>query len=289
MKSLKLIAAALIITVCGQLNLNAQVDFPAPSPSCKIEQKVGLTDVTLEFSRPSKKDRTVFGGLVPYNEMWRTGANASTKITFSTDVKLAGNDIPAGTYALYTMPTEGEWTIIIHKNTTHWGLGGSDYKAEEDLVRFSVQAQSLGRMVESFNIYVDDLRNNSATINITWDEAFVSIPLTIGTDENVLKEMEKALAGPDGRMYYSAASYLFNGKLDNNKAMEYINIAINDKDYERFWSLRLMSQIQAALGDYSGAIQSAEKSKTLATEEGNQDYVRTNTESIEEWTGLIKK
>ena len=120
---------------------NAQVTTPAPSPLCKVEQKVGLSDVTMEYSKPGIKDRTIFGNLVPFGEMWRTGANASTKLEFSQDVEMSGTVVPKGKYALYTIPGVDNWTIIIHKNTSHWGTGGKDYREGEDLVRFSIKSK----------------------------------------------------------------------------------------------------------------------------------------------------
>src|ERR1700733_4109904 len=161
-------------------NLPAQthkVDFPAASPACTLKQRVGLTDIEIVYSRPGVKDRAIFGGLIPYGQVWRTGANAATKITFSTAVKLNGTDIPAGTYALFTIPGENEWTVIINKGAAQWGAFQYDEKA--DVVRVKAMPIKLAETIETFTIEFNKIRDASAVMNIVWDKTVVPVNIEL--------------------------------------------------------------------------------------------------------------
>ena len=262
------------------LNAQAQIKAPQPSPVCKTSQAVGLTDIAIEYSRPSAKGRKVFGGLVPFNELWRTGANASTKLTFSENVKIAGNDLAKGTYALYTVPGEKEWTIVINKNVTHWG--SDDYKQEEDAFRFTVKSIYVPTAVESFSIQLDNLKNNSCDINLSWENTSVLIPVVLNTDESMVTGIKRALDGPAAGDYYTAARYYHEENKDPKQALEWVNKSL-EKGGDKFWIMRLKALLQAKTGDFTGAIATAEKSTELAKKEGNADYQRMNDASIKEW------
>jgi hypothetical protein len=262
--------------------LNAQIKAPQPSPIGKISQNVGLTDITIEYSRPSMKGRKVFGGLVTFNELWRTGANASTKVTFSEAVKLGGQEVKKGTYALYSIPGEKEWTIIIHKNTDHWGI--DEYKQEEDVCRFTVKPTTLANTVETFTMSVDNIKNASCDISMMWDKTMVSIPVTLMTDETMVSSIKKAMDGPSSGDYYAAARYYHEENKDTKQALDWVNKSL-EKGGDKFWIMRLKALLQAKNGDYAGAIATAKKSSELATKEGNADYPRMNEDSIKEWTG----
>ncbi len=279
MISLRMLIPALLLP----LAMTAQVKFPAPSPACTVQQSIGLTEVKIEYSRPGVKDRKIFGDLVPFGEIWRTGANASTKISFDQDVNLGGQNVPAGTYALYTIPGQTEWTIILHKNLTYWGTP-DNYNLEEDLCRFTVKSSPLATTVESFTIMPNNLRDNGAIISLMWENTAVHIPLELNTAKTMQTELEKALAGPDGRLYYQAARYYLDANSNTEQALEYINKAINEKGYDRFFVLRVKSLLLAQTEDYKGAIAAAELSLEKAKEEGNADYVRMNEASIKEWS-----
>ena len=189
----------------------AQLKTPAPSPNATIEQMVGLTQVKIEYSRPGKKDREIFGKLVPYGEMWRTGANASTKIEFDNDIVIGGKEIPAGKYALYTIPGELEWTIIIHKNLENWGVG--EYKEADDAVRFTVKTTKLNDVVETLTIDFSHLTSDGAYLNISWANTLVAIVLDSKSGEKVEKQIKELLIeGPSAGTYYGAARYY----LDND-------------------------------------------------------------------------
>jgi hypothetical protein len=150
---------------------------PAASPACTLKQRVGLTDIEIVYSRPGVKNRKIFGGLVPYGEVWRTGANAATQISFSKPVKLNGADVPAGTYSLFTIPGETEWTVILNKTVKQWGAFKYDEKA--DFVRVKATPVTLAEPVETFTIDINDIRDDSATLNLIWDKTRVPVKLTV--------------------------------------------------------------------------------------------------------------
>lgn len=261
--------------------LLAQVTTPAPSPLCKMEQKVGLTDVTLEYSRPGIKDRTIFGGLVPYNEMWRTGANSSSKVGFSTDVKIGDQTLPAGKYTLFTIPGEDKWTIIFHTNLNYGGVP-NDYDKDGEALRFDVKSQTMTSTVENFIIVVDNMTNQSAEMILAWENTSVAFDFWVPTDEAVVASIEKAMAGPSAGDYYSAAAYYHDEGKDLKQSLAWIDMAI-EKGGERFWVLRKKALIQADMKDYKGAIVTAKKSIESAKEAGNKTYVMMNEESIAKW------
>lgn len=257
-----------------------QISTPQPSPLGKVEQKVGLTDCSIEYSRPSMKGRTIFGDLVPYGQMWRTGANASTKLSFSDDVKIKGTTIPAGTYALFTIPGQDEWTIIIHKNLSYWGTGGDDYKTDEDLVRFTVKPVKYGATVETLTMNFTNLSATGCDIELVWENTQISFGLEVSYDEKVMKQIEEAMTISPST-YYAAARYYFDNDKDINKALEWVNKALEGG--EKYWIMRQKALILAKMGNYKEAIVAAERSNALAIEAKNDGYVKMNNESIEEW------
>jgi hypothetical protein len=265
----------------------AQINVPKPSPLSTLEQKVGLTDVTIAYSRPSKKGRMIFGDLVPYGKMWRTGANASTKITFDQDVKIEGNDVPAGTYALYTIPGEAEWEIILHKNLTYWGTGGKNYKTEEDQLRFKVKPNNAYPVVtETMTINLTNLTNEECVVELLWDKTQVTFKLETEVDALVQAEIDEKMKGVTKATYYQAARYYLENGKDLNQALEWINLSLVDN--EKYWIVRQKALILAKLERYEEAIEAAELSKKLA-EGYNEGYVKMNQKSIEEWSKKVKK
>ncbi|MGB0931389.1 MAG: DUF2911 domain-containing protein, partial [Chitinophagales bacterium] len=267
MKRFLQISICLIVcALWGTLSADAQLKTPAASPMSKLEQTVGLTDVMIEYSRPSMKGRTIFGDLVPYGTMWRTGANASTKVSFSEDVTVGGKELKKGDYALYTIPGEAEWTIVFHSNLDHWGVGGSKYNEEEDAVRFTVKPSKTGHSVETFTIDVSDLKNDGANINLKWADTMVTIPVAVGTTESVIAAIDKVMAGPSWYDYYQSARFYTENGQDMEKAHEWMAKSVEMGGNEKFWVMRQMSLIQAKMKKYKDAIATAEKSLALAQE-----------------------
>lgn len=276
----------LLLTACCTLLvtlLSAQIKTPQPSPTGKISQEVGLTKVEVEYSRPSAKGRKVFGDLVPFGDLWRTGANASTKVTFGDDVKVGGTALPKGTYALYTVPGERQWDIVFYKNTSLWGAPApADYKMEDVAAKITVASSSLRDAVETFTIEISNLKNDGATIDLMWENTKVSVPFTQDTDSKVMADIKTQMEGPSANTYYSAARYYYEEKKDMKQALAWVDQCLA-KGGDKFWILRLKANIQAELGMYKDAIATAEKSSALAKTEGNMDYQRMNAKSIEEW------
>jgi hypothetical protein len=260
----------------------AQIKTPAPSPTGRINQDIGLSTVEVEYSRPSAKGRKIFGDLVPFGEMWRTGANASTKVTFSDDVKVGGLALAKGLYALYTIPGQKEWTIIFYKNSNFWGIPGKDFSESDVAVRFTVPSTSTADFQETFTININNLRNASADFELIWENTRVVFPIILDTDEKVMADIKAQMDGPNANTYYQAARYYYDEKKDLNVALAWVNMSL-DKGGEKYWILRLKAQILAELGRYKDAIETATKSSELAKTEGNGDYPRMNEKSIAEW------
>jgi hypothetical protein len=262
---------------------NAQIKTPAPSPGSKITQDVGLIKVEVEYSRPSAKGRKVFGDLVPFGELWRTGANNSTKVMFSDDAKVGGIALPKGTYALYTVPGEKEWSVVFYKNTTFWGTPEpKDFKEEDVAARVKVPVLPLRDMVESFSMGFNNLRNNGADLEISWEYTKIAVPITVDTDGKVMSAIKSTMEGPGADSYYASARYYFEEKKDMAQALAWVDQSLA-KGGDKFWILRLKANILAELGRYKDAIMTAEKSTELAKKEGNADYPRMNDKSIMDW------
>ena len=260
----------------------AQIETPAPSPAAKVEQVVGLTTVTVEYSRPSMKDRTIFAedGLVPFGKIWRTGANAATKITFSDDVTINGAQLKAGSYAILTTPNADKWTVNFY---TFDSRGFGPYVEKTPDASVTAKAQTMESLsLESFTISFHDLTNNSATLNFGWENTWVSLDLGVEVDERVLNSIDAVMSGPSNNDYFAAASYYHTSGKDLNQALEWINMATSG-DSPRFWQVRRKALILKDMGKTSEAIEAAKMSMKLAEEAGNEDYVRMNEKSIAEW------
>jgi hypothetical protein len=242
------------------------VEFPAASPAGTLKQRVGLTDIQIDYSRPGVKDRTIFGGIVPYGQVWRTGANQATRLTFSTPVKLEGHDIPAGTYALFTIPGENEWTIIINKDANQWGA--FQYNQKDDVVRFNVTPTTLAdTRVETFTIELNHIRDESAVLMLVWDNIVVPIRLEVEVAGKLVPQIEAAMAAPgkksDG-FYFQAATFYYDHNLDLKKALEWVNAGLADNPRIAFEMFHLKAELLAKLGDKQGAIAAAKQSIELA-------------------------
>ncbi len=274
-----------LLVLCAFIgNSFGQIELPAPSPTATFSQKVGLTEVSITYSRPGIKGRTVFGDLVPYGKLWRTGANSATKLTFSDDVKIGGKDLPAGSYALFTIPGENEWTIIINKNFNQGGTG--NYKESEDALRVNIKSIKIPGTIETFSIGLEDVKPTSALIEILWESTIVQIPLEVSIDERIMASIDKSMKiGPNA--YQQAASYYHQSGKDLKQAVAWMDEALKIHEAEGnnvFWIYRQKSLIEADMKKYKDAIATAKISLAKATEAKNDDYVKMNTESIAVWS-----
>jgi len=278
----KLIFLTALLSLFAVANANAQIKTPAASPSCKVTQDVGLIKIDVAYSRPSAKGRKVFGELVPFGELWRTGANATTQVTFSDDASVGGTKLAKGTYVLFTTPGEKEWEVIFYKNLSISSNPGKDFKEEDVAARVKVPAQTLRDLVETFTINFNNLRNNGADLEITWEYTKVVVPITVDTDSKVMADIKATMEGPSANAYWAAGSYYYSEKKDMNQALAWVEKAM-EKGGEKFWMVRQKALILAELGRYKDAIAAAEKSTELAKADGNADYQRMNEKSIAEW------
>lgn len=264
-------------SVAGAYADAPKVEFPAPSPACTIKQRVGLTDVEIEYSRPSVKGREIFGGMIPYGKVWRTGANKATKITFSTAVKLNGTEIPAGTYALMTIPNKDEWTVIINKGSDQWGAYKYDEKG--DLARIKAKPVSLNQAVESFTIDFDNLRDESADLDLSWEKTRVPVKIEVDVTEKVLSQIKEVMASDaKQKPYYQSAMFYYNHGQDLKQAKEWVDKAIAER--EAHYVFYLKAEILAKLGDNEGAIAAAKQSSDLAEKANDPSFVKLNADLI---------
>jgi len=273
-------AGALALAFLSVSSLNAQqLKVPAPSPTQSMKQDFALGSITIDYSRPGVKNRVIFGDVVPFGKIWRTGANATTKITFTDDVKLEGNAVAAGTYGIYTIPGKDMWEIMLYKDLT---LGGNvaDYKPENEVLRFKVKPTTLANKIETFTINIADMTATSATIELLWDKTRVPISVTEEIDTRITKNIQSALAA-DTRPYFQAASYYYDTNKDQKQALEWVNKAI-EQNPKAFYMVMLKARIEMKMGNKSDAIASANKTIALAKEAKNDDYVRMAEKLIAE-------
>lgn len=266
----------LLLTIISVGAMAQGIKTPAPSPTQTMKQDFALSSIEITYSRPAAKGRKIFGDLVPFGKIWRTGANAATKITFGEDVKIGGMPVKAGSYALYTVPDANEWEIIINKGANNSGLTG--YKTEDDVARFKVRSAKLPMSIESFTILLGNLTPSSASIQVLWENTAVEIPVEADIDSKIMKDINTAM-NVDNRPYFQAASYYFETGKDMSKALEWANKAVEAQP-TAYWVMHLKAKIQAKMGDKPGAKATAMKSIELAKAGKNDDYVALNQKLI---------
>lgn len=258
-----------------------KIEFPQVSQHAVVKQRVGITDIEIDYSRPNKNNREIFGGLVPFDKLWRTGANSPTRISFSGAVKLNDKDIPAGEYALFTIPTAKEWTIILSKNAKV--QSAADYKQEEDAARITTKPVSLASGAETFTIGVADVKGASATLYLDWDKTRVPITLTTDDVEQVSKQLEATAQGAsplDPRLAYQAASFYYDNDKDMNQAAKWIEQAV-EKNQDAYFMHFKKAQIQAKLGNKKEAMAAAQKTiEILKAEKAPDEAAIKNAQEI---------
>ena len=266
----------------------AQIKTPAASPKGMFSQTVGLTDIEVEYSRPSAKGRVVFGDVVPYNKMWRTGANANSTIQFSSDVKLNGQSILKGKYAIFTIPNPNEWTIILYKTHNHRGTP-QPFLDSLVALKLYVTPEKLPSHVETFTIQMDSIELHQANLNLLWENTSIVLKIEVPTDLLAKENIKTVMSGPSYSDYYAAAQYFFQTKTELKLALNYIDKAIQLKATEiPFWYTRLQSELQALNGDFKNAIKTANISLEAAQKANNLDYVKMNQNNIAKWNAIKK-
>src|SRR6056297_166695 len=274
------------VSIC--FSLEAQIQTPAPSPSSTLMQKVGLTDVTVKYSRPAMKGRKIFGDLVPFDAIWRTGANENTTITFSDDVTVQDKPLKAGTYAVFTRPNEAVWEVFFYTATDNWGTP-QEWDASKVAATVKVETMDIPMPIESFTITIDDLHNNGATLGIMWENTYVGVDFVVPTVDKAIKSIEDTMANKEdltANDYFAAGSYYFAEGMNMGQAKEWVDKAVEMDGGKAYWMMRTQSLIYAKMGDKEAAIEAAKRSMAAAQAAGNQDYVKMNRESLQEWAKM---
>jgi hypothetical protein len=278
-----LVFGALLVSAALAQNPAPKVTVPPLSPASTIKQRVGFTDIEIVYSRPSARGRTMIGQWEPYGEIWRTGANQATKITFSTAVTFSGKELPAGTYALFSIPHRTEWTLIFNKAAGEWGA--YTYKAENDVLRVTVKPMPLSPAVETFSIDINDIKTESATLNLLWEKTRVAVPFEFDVKNNVVAQIDAALKSGETLprpMYFQAAMFYLDNDLDLNRARVWVEAATKTEKPE-FYMLFGKARILAKLGDKAGATAAAKQSIAAAEAQGGAvaaEYTRRNQELL---------
>lgn len=272
MKKTSVFVTAILFSLSA-LNAEAQLRMPQPSSSQTIIQEFGLGNVTVKYSRPNVKGRNVFTDLAPYSDVWRTGANNATVITFSENVTLEGKPVAAGEYALFTIPGKETWTIILNKGTKQWGA--YEYKPAEDVLRFQVKAAKLNDKMETFTIGFSEVFPSTAKLNLMWADTRVAVNMTTEVDTKVLASIDEAMK-TEKKPYFEAAMYYYDNDKDLSKALEWINAA-EAADQKAPWIKYLKARIQLKSGDKKGAALSAAAGVQAAQAMNLAEYVRLNS------------
>ncbi len=269
---MKKIIVFVIAMGCFALISTAQVKMPVLSPTQTIKQDFGIGTIELNYSRPAARGRKIFGNLVPYNNLWRTGANAATKIIFSDPVLIDGKKIDSGTYVMYTIPGIDNWEIILNKGLKNWGTDG--YKETEDVIRFKLEPNKIKNKLESFTMDFSDVKPENCFLNIKWDNTSVSIPIVANFKDKVKGQIETAL-NTEKKPYWQAAQ--FYNEYDKNLpvALEYVTKAI-ETNKEAYWIWIYKAKIQKEMGNMAGAMESSKKSMAFAEAAKNIDYIKMN-------------
>jgi len=267
----------------------AQLKHPKASPAAMLTQEVGFTTIKVEYSRPAARGREIFGDLVPFERIWRVGANASTKITIDTFFNVGVHYVSPGTFALYAFPEANEWEIVFHQNTEHWGDGRNNYKPEEDAFRIKVKPKKVALFQENFLISFDQMTHDGVHMIWHWANTRVIIPIRFDTnaamESQITEKLEKD--NPSAQTYYEAARFFIEQGVKSETALIYLNKAI-DIGGDTYYFYRVKSLAEAKLKDYTAAVKSARRSMALAEEQDKDEFVRMNQKSIDLWNKKLK-
>lgn len=287
MKKPILTFALLALFTLSFLPTFAQLSLPEASPDASIRQKLGFTNIKIDYFRPGAKGRKVFGGLVPYDKLWRTGASDATTISFSDPITIEGHKVPAGKYSLFSIPGEKEWTIILNKDSAMHGSSG--YDEQKDLLRFQVTSEAAPRFYESFTIEVNDIIKNTAQLYLIWENTQVRMKLMSDADERVMAQInERINIKKEERpgLYYQAALYYFNNGKDLNQALAWAKQAVKMDEDANY--MQLQAKLLAALKDYKSAIATAKKSSQIAKQKKMESILKANDQLLADWQAAIK-
>lgn len=274
MKKINLTILSLILTI----SLSAQVRMPAASPTQFIKQDFGLGSIELTYSRPGVKGRQMIGNIEPWGSVWRTGANAATKIRFTDAVQIDGKTVDSGAYALYTIPEKnGEWIFILNKGVNNAGAAG--YKESEDVLRMKVKAGKNVQKVETLTMQFSDLKPESCFLNIKWEDFSLRIPITTNVKDRLRTSIENALNG-EKKPYWQAATFYYEWDKNYPKALAMVDAAIAQQKEPPYFMVFYKARIQKDMGDKKGALETARKANDLAKAAKNENYIIMSDQMI---------
>ena len=277
----KIIFTLIAGTVFMLSDATAQLKFPAPSPAQTVKQDFGLGSIELSYSRPAAKGRKVFGDLVPYGKLWRTGANAATKISFSEPVEINGKKLDSGTYVIYTIPGVESWEVIFNKGLNNGGP--NDHKESEDALRFKTEPVKMKTKTESFTMQFTDVKPETCELQLLWENQLVKVPISTNIKDKIRTQLEAALQS-DKKPYWQAAQFYNEYDKNLNKALEYVSKA-TDANPTAFYMYLYKAKIQKEMGDIAGAMETSKKSLELSKEAKNDDYISMNEKLQKELKG----
>ena len=282
MKKILLLSA----TFCYSF-ISAQIKTPQPSPTATITQKIGLSDITVEYSRPGAKGREIFGELVSYNKLWRTGANKATKITFNNDFIFGDTKVNKGSYSLFTIPGKKKWTIYLNKETELWGVG--DFDEQKIVYKLVSKVNESKDFTESFTIDFGTFKAFSAIMSLKWANTKIDIRLEDLGAIKLQKEISKLLnEGPSANDYYNGAKLFADNTSQYEMALKWINIAI-EKRPDAFWMLYHKAKIFNLMGQEKDAILTANKTIEIASEkEDDYGYIKKSKTLINDIKNNVK-
>ena len=270
---------------------SGQIQTPRISPSSELEQMVGLTEIEVDFNRPSARGRDIFGNLVPYGKIWRTGANSGTEISFSTTVSIDGKEIKEGSYTIYTIPNENFWELILYSDIDQWSVP-KDWDESKVIFRsnYDVNKMSNGSALETFSIWIGNISNNDCHLNIGWADTYIKVKINVPTRSLVQESINSTLGESEVKAsdYYAAAVYYREENMMLDQALKWMEKFIEMTKEPRFFHLRQYALILAGNKDYQGAVNASRRSLRLSIQANNEDYVKMNNESIEEWSKKIR-
>ena len=282
MKLYKLLFIFIFCLLSSSFNVFSQVETPELSPKCELNQTVGLTDFSLSYSRPSMRGRVIFGNIVPYNKMWRLGANKNTTIEVSQEIYFNSDTLSKGTYALFAIPGKESWELIFYNESNNWGTPDAWDEAKVAL-RLKSKISPLKTAVQTLTISLENLNTDGANLCISWDQVKLIYPFDLMTKKQVVKNIDKLMSGPSASDYYKSAKYYLNEGIDLEKALMWINKAVEIRGVSAYWMTRVQAELYAANGKYREAISAARVSMKSAAKEGDSSYVSANEASIAKW------
>ncbi|MGN6640380.1 MAG: DUF2911 domain-containing protein [Mucilaginibacter sp.] len=278
MKRIYFCLVAMLLACASQTSYAQSLKIPQLSSTQTIDQELGLGKITLTYSRPNIRGRKIFGGMEPYGVVWRTGANAATTITFTDDVTIEGNKVPAGEYGLFSIPDQNEWTIILSKTPNQWGA--YTYKQSDDFLRFKVKTIHHTDPLETLTMQFNNVDQTKCELELRWENISFSFHISTDVDSKIMTNIDDVMNN-DKKPYFQAAMYYYENNKDLHKALEWISTADQEHPNSPFYKV-WKARIQLKMGDKAGALQTAQEGVKLAQQQNDKEYERLNQAVVDQ-------